>query len=70
MVEGSHLTVEGLELVPVLCALHDDLVTADLIVVIAVHRLTILEHHVICDIDDVIDRTDAGAREADLHPLR
>ena len=70
MIEGSHLTVEGLELVAVLRALHDDLVAADLIVVIAVHRLTVLEHHIVCDVDDVIDRTDPGAREADLHPLR
>ena len=70
MIEGSHLTVEGLELVTVLCALYDDLVTTDLIVVIAVHRLTVLEHHIVCDIDDVVDRTDTGTREADLHPLR
>ena len=70
MIEGSHLTVQGLELVTVLRALHDDLVTADLVIVIAVHRLTVLEHHIVRDIDDVVDRTDAGACEADLHPLR
>ena len=70
MIEGSHLTVEGLELVTVLCALHDDLVATDLIVVIAVHRLTVLEHHIVRDVDDVVDRTDTGTRKADLHPLR
>ena len=35
-----------------------------------VHRLAELEQHVVGDVDDVADRTDAAGRQPVLHPLR
>ena len=70
MIKLPFLLIEGLKNVSILCTLHDDMMTFDLIIVIGMHRLSILEHHIIRDINNVVDRTDAGACETDLHPLR
>ena len=44
--------------------------TCERIIVIGMHRLSILFHHVVCDIYDIINRTDAIGSQPPLHPLR
>ena len=70
MVEMSVLAVESCEDVAVICTLDNDLVTRDHVVVIGMHRLAVLFHDIVRDIDDVVDRADTVRSEASLHPLR
>ena len=42
----------------------------DRIQIIGVHRLSVLFHHVVCDIYKIVDRTDSHGSEPSLHPLR
>ena len=69
MIKFSLLPVERREDIAVKSTLHDDLVTGDHIVVIGVHRLTVLFHDIVRDIDDIVDRTDPVRCEASLHPF-
>ena len=69
MVKLSLLLIQSLKYLSVLSTLNYDLVTSDHIVIVAVHRLAVLEHYIVCDIYDVVDRSDAGAGKTDLHPL-
>ncbi len=40
------------------------------IIVIGMHRLSILFHYIVCNIHDIINRPDAVRRQPPLHPLR
>ncbi len=70
MIQLPLLLVQSLENIAVLCPLHDDLVTADQIVVIGMHRLAVLKHHIVGDVHQVVDGTNAGGGQTHLHPLR
>ena len=48
----------------------DDIAVRYLVVVEGVKRLPILQHHVVCDVHDVIDGAHARRRESILHPAR
>ena len=58
-VEHAFLAVERDDLFAVGRAAHDDLLAADLRRVEGVHRLAVFQHHVVADIDDVVDRPQA-----------
>ena len=64
------LAIEGYELLSVGGIFYNDLMTCDSIEIIGMHRLSVLFHHVVCDIYDVIYRADTLASESLLHPLR
>ena len=48
----------------------DDAPSANLLEIERVHRLAHLEHHVVGDVDDVVDRADAGGFEPLAQPVR
>jgi hypothetical protein len=49
-------------------AAHDEAPAGDLARVKRVERLPVLEHHVVADVDDVVDRAQAHGAQALLHP--
>ena len=51
-------------------AAHHDPVARQPFEIERVHRLADLEHHVVGDVDDVVDRADAGGLEALAQPVR
>ena len=51
-------------------AAHVDVASVEAGVVECMHRLTVLEHDVVCYIDDVVDRAHSGGAEAAAHPHR
>src|SRR5439155_24755410 len=63
------LVVERGELLRVMGAADDDVVSGDAIIVEGVQRLAELEHDVVRDIDNVVDRPLAERDQALLHPL-
>ena len=62
--------VEGNELFAVLRASYVDFGAAQTLVVERVHGLTVLEHNIVCDINDVVYRTNAFGAELHSHPQR
>ena len=48
---------------------YDQLGTCEFVGVEGVHGLAVFEHHVVADIDHVVNRTQADGGEALLHPL-
>ena len=69
-VEFAVDAVERDELFAGLRAADDDALAAHGIVVEGVQRLAGFEHHVVRDVDDVVDRPHAQTDESLLHPRR
>ncbi len=67
-VERALLLVEGHELLAVGRAADDKFAARDLLRIEHVQRLAELEHDVVADVDQVVDRAEAHRREAFLHP--
>ena len=70
MIHRALLSVQGDKLLPVHSAVNHNLPLLDPVQIIRVHRLAVLSHHIVCDIDEIIDRADSVRRERSLHPLR
>ena len=75
--DGEHLvaqvvvhTIEGLDGLTVAGAADNDAAVGQALVVESVHRLTVLEHNVVGNINDVIDWTDAAGVQTLAHPRR
>ncbi len=68
--QAPQLAVERAELLAVAAAADDDVVARDVVVVEGVQRLPQLEHHVVRDVDDVVDRTLLERDQPLLQPLR
>ncbi len=68
VVERARLPVERRELLARARAAHADLRPAELLDVERVHRMAHLEHHVVGDVDDVVDGPDADGREPRREP--
>ena len=60
--------VQGHELFLIFCTLYANLLSADVFIVKGVHGLSEFQHHIVCDIYEVIDRANAGSPETNLHP--
>ena len=63
-------TIEGLDGLTVAGAADNDAAVGQALVVESVHRLTVLEHNVVGNINDVIDWTDAAGVQTLAHPRR
>ena len=75
--DGEHLVaqvmiyaVKGLDGLTVAGAADNDAAVGQALVVESVHRLTVLEHNVVGNINDVIDWTDAAGVQTLAHPRR
>ena len=68
VVELSLLTVEGREDLAILSASYDDLSAVNRVIVIGMHRLAVLHHDKVCDVDQVVDGADAEVCQTALHP--
>ena len=44
--------------------------STDLVIIIRMHRLSILFHHIVGNVYQIIDRTDSACCQPSLHPLR
>ena len=44
--------------------------TCQLVIVKGVHGLSVLFHHIVGDIHDIVDGTDSAGSQTALHPLR
>ena len=64
------LAVQSDKFLALLRPAHDNPVACDRVVVIGVHRLSVLFHDIIGNVDDIVDRADAVGSEPPLHPLR
>ena len=62
--------VQCLEYISVLCALYHDLMPCNGVEVKCMHGLSVLFHHIVCDIHDIIDGTDPLGTKSLLQPLR
>ena len=60
--------VQGHELFLIFGTFYANFLSADVFVIKGMHGLSELQHHIICDIHEVIDRADAGSPKANLHP--
>ena len=69
-VESSVDAVKRSENLALACSSDNYLAAPDSALVEGVHRLAELEHHVVCDVDYVVDRAHAGRLESLAHPLR
>ena len=67
-VEHVILIVERTEFLALCGAAHGDSRAVKALVVKCVHRLTVLKHDIVGDIDDIVDRTHAGRAESCSHP--
>ncbi len=70
VIEFSLLIIERCEGFAVLCPADADFRACERVIVIGVHRLAVLEHDIIRDINEIVDWTDAAVAKAFLHPLR
>ncbi len=68
-VERALLAVERDDLFALGGVADDDLGAGEFLRVEGVHGLAVFEHHIVADIDDVVDRTQADGGEAALDPL-
>ena len=68
--ELTRIAVERLDGLTLACGAHDDLLAADAREVERVHGLAVLEHDVVGNIDDVVDRAHAAVAQALAHPRR
>ena len=50
-------------------AADDDLAALDIAIIEGVHRLAVFDHDIVRDVDDVVDRSDAGGAQPLPHPL-
>ena len=66
--EPARSAVERLDGLALARGAHDDLFAADAREVERVHGLTVLEHDVVCNVDDVVDRAHAAVAQALAHP--
>src|SRR5690606_21922606 len=67
--ERALLAVEGEEFFAVAGGAHDDLVAGEFFGIEGVHGLAVFEHHVVADIDDVVDRAQADGGQALADPV-
>ena len=68
--ELTRIAVERLDGLTLARGAHDDLLAADAREVERVHGLAVLEHDVVGNIDDVVDRAHAAVAQALAHPRR
>ena len=68
-IELSDSAVQRRQLLARLRPPHDDLSAADIPIVKRVHRLSVFQHDIVCDINNVVDRTDAHGAQAFPHPF-
>ena len=64
------LPVKRAEHIPFPGPTHDDLMTGDGIQIVSVHGLSVLFHHVVGNIHQIVDGADSAGRQTALHPLR
>ncbi len=69
-VELSDIAVERRELLALICTANYDPAALDVAIVKRVHRLAVLHHDIVCDIDDVVYRSYAHCAQSLAHPLR
>ena len=69
-VQRAQLAVQGLEPVSLLRPAHHNPMPGDGVQIKGMHRLPILLHHVIGDVHQIIDGTDAAGGKPLPHPLR
>ena len=70
LIHGTLLAIQCDELLIFSCTAHNDLSVCDGIQIIRMHWLTKLFHYIVCDINQVVDRTDSIGSQTSLHPLR
>ena len=68
-IHGTLLAVQSHELLTLIGAAYQNLMTGNGVQVVSVHGLTILFHDIVGDIDDVVNRTDTIDCQSALHPL-
>ena len=49
---------------------HNDFAAFHILIIERVHRLAVFQHNIVCDIDDIVDRTHAAGAQALAHPAR
>ena len=68
--EPARRAVERLDGLALARGAHDDLLAADAREIEGVHGLAVLEHDIVCDVDDIVDRAHAAVAQALAHPRR
>ena len=60
--------VQGHELFLIFGTLYANLLSADVFVIKGMHGLSEFQHHIVCDIYEIIDWSNACSPETNLHP--
>ena len=68
LIHGALLTIQGYEFLVSSGPADNDLMACQGVIIISVHRLAVLFHHIVGDINDVVDRTDSVGSQSSLHP--
>ena len=58
-IQRVFFSVQSGEFLPIICPSHDDMLSGNRIEIVSVHRLPVFLHHIVRDIHDIIDGTDA-----------
>ena len=69
-IQCTLLSIQSHEFLIVSRTADNDFFICDLIQIISMHRLAILFHYVVGNINHIIDRTDAYGCQSSLHPFR
>ena len=70
LVERMVFTVQCLDAFAILRAANDNLAVLQAGVVKCMHRLAVFQHNIVCDINNVVDRTNTGSVQTLAHPSR
>ena len=69
-IHSTLLTIQCNKFLVFSCTAYNDLFVCNGIQIISMHWLAKLFHYIVCDIDQVVDRTDSVGSQASLHPFR
>ena len=70
VIHCAFLSVQCCKLLILSGASHNDLMTCNCVKIVRMHRLSVLFHHIVGDVDNIVDRTDTVGTKSLLHPLR
>ena len=70
LIQLMHLTVQRFDAFTGSRAADDNLLILQAGIVERMHRLTVFQHDIVCNIDNVVDRTDTGSMQTLAHPCR
>ena len=70
IIHGTFLSIQRYKFLIILCTTYNNFFSCNPVQIICVHWLTKFFHYIVCDIYQIIDRTDSIGSQTSLHPFR